>query len=405
MFKKSPLKKRLGTFSIIIIAILAAIALSVPTYIVFDWCNNNVKLSFTMIATIYSGILYIVIVVILSILLSILSKQHAHAKELKNFKNFTDVLHRSSSEIEVYETLYTFVRNMHLVNHVTLFYRNDRSANDITWQRITNERMPLCRMEPRNCPLIKYGRECYVKNIATDITCAYQLSEHKAGSYVCLPITNGNLTLGILQLYTKSRYFFDDTIISKLKSYIEVAKPIISSKKTLHQLNKKATTDKLTKLYNRSFLEQYLENQIETSSKLSVIMLDIDHFKRINDTYGHAAGDAVLVVFSQVILRCLRRTDLVARYGGEEFIAILPATDTGTALSIAERIRESVATEPMPKINNIQIPNITCSLGVSAFPIFATNKNTLLKTADVALYKAKQSGRNCVKLYTKEMGI
>ena len=134
-------------------------------------------------------------------------------------------------------------------------------------------------------------------------------------------------------------------------------------------------------------------------------MLDIDHFKRINDTYGHAAGDEVLVVFSQVILRCLRRTDLVARYGGEEFVAILPATDTGTAMAIAERIRESVASEPMPKINNIQIPNITCSLGVSAFPMFATNKQTLLKTADVALYKAKQAGRNCVKLYMKEMGL
>ena len=198
--KKSPLKKRLGTFSLTIIAILAAIALSVPTYIVFDWCSNNVKLSLTLLATIYSGILYLVIVIILGILLTILSKQHAHAKELKNFKNFTDVLHRSSSETEVYETLYTFVRNMHLVNHVTLFYRNDRSVNDITWQRITNERMPLCRMEPRYCPLIKYGRECYVKNIATDITCAFQLLEHKTGSYVCLPITNGNLTLGILQL-------------------------------------------------------------------------------------------------------------------------------------------------------------------------------------------------------------
>lgn len=95
----------------------------------------------------------------------------------------------------------------------------------------------------------------------------------------------------------------------------------------------------------------------------------------------------------------------MARYGGEEFVAILPATDTGTAMAIAERIRESVALEPMPKINNIQIPNITCSLGVSAFPMFATNKQTLLKTADVALYKAKQAGRNCVKLYMKEMGL
>ncbi|TYQ14974.1 UNVERIFIED_CONTAM: diguanylate cyclase (GGDEF)-like protein [Acetivibrio alkalicellulosi] len=408
LLRRSPLRKRLGSFGLIILSIIIGAGLTVPTFIIFDWYNDNSpieKIDIVLFSTIFAGVLYVTLILVSSSLLSILSKQHAHAKELKNFKNFTDVLHRSSSEIEVYDTLYNFVRNMHLVNHVTLFYRNDRSAHEISWQRITNERMPLCRMEPRNCPLIKYGRDCNVKNIATDITCAYQLPEHKVGSYICLPITNGNLTLGILQLYTKSRYFFDDTHISKIKSYIEVAKPIISSKRTLHQLNKKATTDKLTKLYNRSFLEQYLENQIESTSKLSVIMLDIDHFKHVNDNYGHAAGDAVLVVFSQVILRCLRRTDLVARFGGEEFIAILPSTDTDTALSIAERIRDSVSTEPMPKLNNVQIPNITCSLGVTAFPEYAESKNTLLKTADVALYKAKQSGRNCVKLYSKGMNM
>lgn len=296
---------------------------------------------------------------------------------------------------------------MHLFNQITLFYRNDRSSTDFLWQRITNERMPLCTMEPRNCPLIKYGRECSVRNIATDITCAYQLTEHKSGSYICLPITIGNQTLGILQLYSKSRYFFDDIIVSKIKSYIEVAKPIISSKRAMQQLNKKAYTDKLTKLYNRNFLETYLENQIEATNlsneNLSVIMMDIDHFKGVNDKYGHAAGDAVLVVFAQVILRCIRKTDLVARYGGEEFIAILPATDTKTAVGIAERIRETIATEPMPRLNDTVVPSITCSFGVSTYPIHADNKNNIIKVADIALYKAKQGGRNRVEVYNSDL--
>lgn len=411
VLRRSSNKKNLGSFSLLLLSLIAGAGLTMPTYIVFSWYADNPvsKVPLTIFASVYTGILYIVIFLISGMLLRKLSQQHAHARELKNFKNFTDVLHRSTSEIEVYETLYSFVRNMHLVSHVTLFYRNDKSTNDVVWQRITNERMPLCSMEPRNCPLIKYGRDCSVRNIATDITCAYQLSEHKSGSYICLPITDGNQTLGILQLYSKAKYFFDDTIISKIKSYIEVAKPIISSKRALHQLNKKASTDKLTKLYNRSFLEPYLENQIEATSlsnqKLSVIMIDIDHFKRINDTYGHAAGDAVLVLFSQVILRCLRRTDLVSRYGGEEFIAILPSTDTETAISIAERIRETIATEPMPKINGMQLPSITCSLGVSTYPLFADNKNNLLKTSDIALYKAKQSGRNRVIMYSRDMGM
>jgi diguanylate cyclase (GGDEF)-like protein len=411
LLRRYPYKKNKNPFSLVLLSLIATIPVSLLTFIVFEWYDEKKPLkNFGTIyfAAAFAGTLYFILFIVSGILAMKLAEQHIQARELKNFQNFTDVLHRSTSEIEVYETLYNFVRNMHLVNHVTLFYRNDRSSQDISWQRITNERMPLCTMEARNCPLIKYGRECSVRNISVDITCAYQLPEHKNGSYICLPITDGNQTLGILQLYSKSRYFFDDLVISKIKSYIEVAKPIISSKRTLHQLSKKASTDKLTKLYNRSFLEPYLENQLEATNmsrqKLSVIMIDIDDFKKINDTYGHSAGDSVLVVFSQVILRCLRRTDLVARYGGEEFIAILPSTNTETAVSIAERIRETISTEPMPKVNDEKLPHITCSLGVSTYPIFAESKSNLIKTADLALYKAKQSGKNCVKIYSRDMG-
>lgn len=412
MFKRSPVKKNINPFCLIFISFVCSLALGIPTYTIFKWYNSlehqiKTKIGLIEFATAFTVVLYIVIFIISGILFNKLAQQHSQSRELKYFKSFTDILHRATSEVEVYENLYNYIRNMHLFNQITLFYRNDRSSTDFLWQRITNERMPLCTMEPRNCPLIKYGRECSVRNIATDITCAYQLTEHKSGSYICLPITIGNQTLGILQLYSKSRYFFDDIIVSKIKSYIEVAKPIISSKRAMQQLNKKAYTDKLTKLYNRNFLETYLENQIEATNlsneNLSVIMMDIDHFKGVNDKYGHAAGDAVLVVFAQVILRCIRKTDLVARYGGEEFIAILPATDTKTAVGIAERIRETIATEPMPRLNDTVVPSITCSFGVSTYPIHADNKNNIIKVADIALYKAKQGGRNRVEVYNSDL--
>ena len=412
LFKRSPIKKNINPFWLILISLTCSIALALPTYTVFYWYStleHPIKdtVSTVMFATAFTVVLYIVIFVVSGILYNKLSQQHSQTKELKNFKTFTDVLHRATSEIEVYETLYNYMRNMHIANQITLFYRNDRSSTDFLWQRITNERMPLCTMEPRNCPLIKYGRECNVRNIATDITCAYQLTEHKNGSYVCLPITIDNQTLGILQLYSKTKCFFDDTILSKARSYIEVAKPVISSKRAMQQLNKKAYTDKLTKLYNRNFLETYLENQIKATNlakdTLSVIMMDIDHFKNVNDKYGHTTGDAVLVLFAQVILRCIRKTDLVARYGGEEFIAILPATDTTTAVGIAERIRESISIEPMPRFNDTVIPHITCSLGVATYPIHADNKNNIIKVADIALYKAKQGGRNRVEIYNSDL--
>jgi len=413
LFKKSPAKKNIHPFRLIFISLTCSLILGLPTHTIFTWYSSlehPIKESIGLIefSTAFTVVLYLFVFILAGILFNRLSQQHFQARELKNFKNFTDVLHRATTEIEVYENLYTYVRNMHLANHITLFYRNDRTSTDFLWQRITNERMPLCTMEPRNCPLIKYGRECNVKNITTDITCAYQLTEYKSGSYICLPITIGNQTLGILQLYSKSKFFFDDIIVSKIKSYIEVAKPIIGSKRAIHQLNRKAYTDKLTKLYNRNFLETYLENQIKAidlskDANLSVIMMDIDHFKGVNDKFGHTAGDAVLVVFAQVILRCIRKTDLVARYGGEEFIAILPTTDTKTAVGIAERIRETIAIEPMPKFKDIVVPHITCSLGVATYPIHADNKNNIIKVADIALYKAKQGGRNRVEVYNSDL--
>ncbi len=402
-------KKKPGFFTIFLISLVIGAGLILPTHILFSYyVENPIKnIPFIMFTSIYCGILYVIVLQLAGILIRNYSVEHANEKELKNFKDFTNIIHRSATEIEAYQTLYSFIQKIRVSNHITLFYRREISANEVVWERLTKERLPLCTMEPRNCPVVKYGRECLVKNIATDIPCANQLPEHKSGSYICLPITEGDITLGILQLYSKSKNYFTEPIISKVKSYIEVAKPVISSKRALRQLNKHASTDKLTKLYNRRFLDYYLDNQIEitgfSNQKLSVIMMDIDNFKRINDTYGHTAGDAVLVVFSQVILRCLRQTDLVARYGGEEFIAILPSSDTKNAYDIAERIRVSIASEPMPKIDNVQLPNISCSFGVSTYPTHADNKNDLIKTADIALYKAKQAGKNRVITYSDGM--
>lgn len=411
MLRRSPNKRKFYSFILLLISLFICLGLTYSTYKLFSWYEENSiqDIPLVLFASLFASVLFLIITFVSSKLIRNISEQRLNARELQNFKDFTDIIHRSETEVQVYETLYTFVTNMHLASHVTLFYRRDISQKEISWQRITNERMPLCTMEPRNCPLFRCGRECSVQNIATDITCAFQLLEHKTGSYICLPITEGPLTLGILQLYSRAKYFFDDSVMSKLKSYIEVAKPIISSRRAMHELNKDANTDKLTKLYNRNFLDSYLNNQIEVSSiskqPLSIIMLDIDDFKKVNDTYGHPAGDAVLVVFSQVILRCLRRTDLVIRYGGEEFIAVLPATHTEKAVSIAERIRETVQIETMPKANNEQIPNITCSLGVTTYPLFADNKEKLIKTADIALYKAKSAGKNRVILYSNSMGL
>lgn len=181
------------------------------------------------------------------------------------------------------------------------------------------------------------------------------------------------------------------------------------SSRSIEELKEQSSMDKLTELYNRSYLEPFLESEIDTAKKknqkVSVIMVDMDHFKEINDTYGHIAGDHVLMIFAQVVLKCIRKTDIIARYGGDEFLVVLPNTDTDTAKSVAERIREDVSETYIPPVDNVVISSIHCSVGISTYPVHCDSKTSLIRTSDLALYMAKRSGRNCIKVYQSELAL
>ncbi|MBA8667061.1 PleD family two-component system response regulator [Holosporaceae bacterium 'Namur'] len=156
--------------------------------------------------------------------------------------------------------------------------------------------------------------------------------------------------------------------------------------------------DQLTNLYNRRYFDIHIKNLVtnaaSTGKNLSLIMLDIDHFKNINDTYGHQAGDVIIQEVARRILLGVRPADLSARYGGEEFVVILPDTKLEDAIKVSERIRQSVEMYPLTTVNSSEI-KCTISLGVSALSSDDSPEN-LLKRADQCLYKAKEGGRNRV---------
>ncbi len=164
-------------------------------------------------------------------------------------------------------------------------------------------------------------------------------------------------------------------------------------------LRQMATHDELTGLWNRRSLFEHGEETLKHSKKrrsvFSVIMMDVDHFKKVNDTYGHAAGDMVLKELAKRLFDAVRSIDLPARYGGEEFTVLSPRTDLTGAILLADRIRTSVEAAPFD-IGDRKIP-ITLSLGVAQFDQRKTSFKTLVDLADNALYKAKEAGRNCVK--------
>ncbi len=161
-----------------------------------------------------------------------------------------------------------------------------------------------------------------------------------------------------------------------------------------------AITDGLTGLHNRRYMESHLGTLVEQAAArgkpLAVLVLDIDYFKTINDSYGHDAGDEVLREFAIRVRKSIRGIDLACRYGGEEFVIVMPETDIAVAATVAERLRRRIATEPFPIEQGTRAIEVTISIGIAALEASADNAASLLKRADQALYRAKRDGRNRV---------
>src|SRR5947208_15151578 len=161
-----------------------------------------------------------------------------------------------------------------------------------------------------------------------------------------------------------------------------------------------AITDALTGLFNRRYMESHVGTLVEQASTrgkpLTVLVLDIDYFKSINDTYGHDAGDDVLREFAIRIKKSIRGIDLACRYGGEEFVVVMPETDMAVATLVAERLRRRIASEPFAIAQGAKSIEVTISIGLATLDTVDDNAATILKRADQALYRAKRDGRNRV---------
>jgi two-component system cell cycle response regulator len=188
-------------------------------------------------------------------------------------------------------------------------------------------------------------------------------------------------------------------MFARIKTQIRRKKYQEALKSNYQESVSMAVTDGLTKLYNRHYLDTHLRNLVrqaaEQNRALSVVIMDMDHFKKVNDNYGHASGDEVLKTLAAVIVKTIRSADLAARYGGEEFVVLMPETDAARAYEAAERLRKAV------ELTDFVIPHPESPLKKTTSIGYATMQpndtpESLLKRADVALYEAKNSGRNKV---------
>ncbi|MDB4946463.1 MAG: hypothetical protein JWP97_5997 [Labilithrix sp.] len=220
-------------------------------------------------------------------------------------------------------------------------------------------------------------------------------------SLLVLPLLHHGRPLGTLILGAKRRHAFGDTVrptLEVLASHLAVS---LSNARMVHKLETMATTDGMTGLFNKRAMLDAAAAKVAAASrfgrKLSVLVTDIDFFKKVNDTYGHDVGDVVIKGIGEILKRQKRTTDVVARFGGEEFVVLCEQTDEAGAQLLGERIREEV--EKTTFTTPIGPLHVTCSVGIATFPEGGSTWDELFKSADEALYVSKRSGRNRVSVH------
>jgi diguanylate cyclase (GGDEF)-like protein/PAS domain S-box-containing protein len=332
-----------------------------------------------------------------------LAEVEQRTREIALLNQMADLLQACQTDEEAYDVIARFAGELFPATAGALYVFNDSQnmvsavadwgESSAVWQQFT----------PNDCWALRRGR-VHVHD-EDHVTPRCQHVRDVAGPvYLCLPLMAQGELLGVLHLQLEPAEAGQQGIISEprqrlattLADHIALA---LSNLKLRDTLRHQAIHDPLTGLFNRRYMEEFLEQELQRAGRsrytVGVIMLDIDHFKQLNDTYGHAAGDAVLRDLGQFLREHIRGGDVACRYGGEEFVLILPEALLEHVYERAAHLRESVKQMLISHEGNTVDP-ITLSLGVASFPMHGSTAEQLLRSADLALYQAKAEGRDRV---------
>jgi diguanylate cyclase (GGDEF)-like protein len=256
---------------------------------------------------------------------------------------------------------------------------------------------------PESCCGLRSGRARWRQPGISEIHCTHFV-ENTPERYLCIPVVAHGNTLGILYVECES----DEAVLAVnshmdgLRQLLQLTGMAVASLNLRAKLENQSIRDGLTGLFNRNFMEICLDRELSRASRknqtLAVFMLDLDHFKRFNDTYGHAAGDTALKAIAEIFRASVRTEDIACRYGGEEFTIILPDVTASAAFAHADNVRRAVTNLRIPLDKEVY-GEFTVSIGVAMFPNDGDEADLLLRRADQALYRAKRAGRNQVALF------
>jgi|GEM_PF-2636210 len=266
-------------------------------------------------------------------------------------------------------------------------------------------------ISPNQCWALRRGQIHHFYNSNDSIACDHIKVNENIPPYVCIPLQAQNEVVGLLYL----EFIVDKKVEEELVSLINRQEPLINmigeaialslaNINLRESLRIRSIRDTLTGLYNRSYLDESLNREIYRAQRqkttLAVIIMDLDHFKKINDTFGHEAGDLVLVEVGKLLLRLIRQSDIACRYGGEEILLLIFEVNKEEAYKLTELIRDAI--NKLELIYHGQpIGPVSASFGIATMPENGVKQTQLIEAADKALYESKKTGRNKITMATK----
>lgn len=255
----------------------------------------------------------------------------------------------------------------------------------------------------------KTGKPAIVNDVTRDPRFQGRFDERthfRTRSILCAPLVSRGRTIGVVEILnraTGSRFTKRD--LNLLLTLVEPAAIALENAILFQKTERLAVTDDLTKLYNSRYLNSYLERELgrgrEDDSPLSLIFLDLDGFKSVNDRHGHLCGSRTLLEVGSIIRRAVRDDDVISRYGGDEFVVVLPHTDSQGACAVAERIRYELKSHRFLSEQGFAV-SLSASFGVSSFPEHASTPQDLIQKADQAMYSVKERGKDDVLVATRQ---
>ena len=327
-------------------------------------------------------------------------------EEMAALNKFSEAVTQCTSEREVHDHLLHWLKQRFEPRQVIIFRLN--AAENFLEAAATLVPLPADLRpwpvieEPHNCKAVRTGRYFRVNDVSVEPVCPSRFALPAEGSYYCGPLIAGGIIIGAVRL-EGMKGFWTPERERLLESYLSGAASALSNLRLLDSMKQQANVDVLTGLYNRRFLEDYAGKLLAMARRrqqpVSVIMMDLDHFKSFNDIYGHELGDRILRQFAKTVTEAMRETNLAARFGGEEFVVLLPDTGPKASLVVAERIRRAVMRMEVSSGTEKPLPQVTVSLGIAVFPEHGQSLEEVLLASDKALYESKNSGRNRATLY------